>query len=84
MGKLVNLSVRVEPKLKAAFLAACRADRCSGAQVMRAALQTVVDAAHDPEGLQSQLRADANSPAPMGSPAHAMQLVRRVVAKFVR
>jgi len=77
------LTVTVEPELKKAYLAACREDGCSGAQVIRAAMQTIVDGSRDPDRLRAALRLDADHPVAPGSPAHAMQIVRRVTAELL-
>ena len=60
------LTVTVEPELKKAYLAACREDGCSGAQVIRAAMQTIVDGSRDPGRLRAALRLDVDHPVPPG------------------
>lgn len=82
MAKLVNLSVKVDAELKAAFLAACREDGCNGAEVLRFAMQTVVDASRAPDTFRAQLATDAAEPAPFHTRERMWQTVRRSVAEL--
>lgn len=84
MAKLVNLSVKVDAELKAAFRAACRTAGCSGAEVLRFAMQTVVDASRAPDAFRAQLDADAAEPAPLHTPERIQQTVRRSVAELFK
>lgn len=80
MAKRVNVSIPVTSELKAAFLATCREHGCSGAEVIRCAMQTVVDASRAPDAFRAQLAAAALDPAPLYTPERMKQTVRRAVA----
>lgn len=78
--KISSISVRVDPDLKRAFLAAARAHGCSGAQIVRAFIQAIVDGQHNPDSLCDQVRAAVKNPAPARTPESAFQLARRIAA----
>jgi len=82
VAKLVNMSFRVDAELKAAFIAVCREAGCSGAEVLRFAMQTVVDASRDPDSFRIQLAADTAEPAPFSTRERVHQTVRRSVAEI--
>lgn len=82
MAKMVRMSIPVDAELKAAFLAACRENRCSGAEVIRFAMQTVVDASRDPDAFRIQLATDTAEPAPFSTRERMHQTVRRSVAEI--
>ncbi|MBS5160027.1 MAG: hypothetical protein KHZ21_14155 [Klebsiella variicola] len=84
MAKLVSMSIRVDAELKAAFLAACGEAGCSGAEVIRYAMQTVVDASRDPNAFRIQLAADTAEPAPFSTRERMHQTVRRSVAEILK
>ncbi|WP_431225967.1 hypothetical protein ACQ86O_27525 (plasmid) [Serratia sp. L9] len=86
MVKLVNMSIRVDPELKAAFLAACQDDGYSGAGVIRFAMQTVVDASRDPDTFRAQIVTDTAEPAPfhIHTREWMCQTVRRFVAEIFK
>ncbi|HCN1280793.1 TPA: hypothetical protein N6L80_004752 [Escherichia coli] len=75
---MARLSVTVDDDLKRDFLAAAREYGCSGAALVRAFMQAVVDGGNDLDGLRDQVRADLEHPAPARTPAAALQLVRRI------
>ncbi|HCF5960846.1 TPA: hypothetical protein NIH67_005968 [Pseudomonas aeruginosa] len=83
MAKLVNMSVSVDAELKRDFLAAAREYGSSGAALLRAFMQAVVDGSRDLDGLRDQVRADLEHPAPARTPAAALQLVRRITADML-
>ncbi|OPJ92725.1 type II toxin-antitoxin system RelB/DinJ family antitoxin [Serratia marcescens] len=78
------MSIRVDAELKAAFLEACREAGCSGAEVIRFAMQTVVDASRDPNAFRAQLVTDTAEPAPFHTRESMRQTVRRSVAEIFR
>ncbi len=82
MAKMVRMSIPVDAELKAAFLAACRENGCSGAEVIRFAMQTVVDASRDPDAFRIQLATDTAEPAPFSTRERMHQTVRRSVAEI--
>ncbi|QTK32922.1 hypothetical protein [Xanthomonas citri] len=82
MAKMVRMSIPVDAELKAAFLAACRENGCSGAEVIRCAMQTVVDASRDPDAFRIQLATDTAEPAPFSTRERMHQTVRRSVAEI--
>ncbi|EDL7089089.1 hypothetical protein CT061_24240 [Salmonella enterica subsp. enterica serovar Agona] len=75
---MARLSVTVDDDLKRDFLAAAREYGLSGAALVRAFMQAVVDGGRDLDGLRDQVRADLEHPAPARTPAAALQLVRRI------
>lgn len=81
--KISSISVRVDPELKRAFLAAARADGCSGAQIVRAFMQAIVDGHHNPDSLCDQVRMAAKNPAPARTPESAFQLTRQIAADML-
>ncbi|MFT4171142.1 MAG: hypothetical protein QM639_01175 [Rhodocyclaceae bacterium] len=84
MAKPVNMSLRVDTELKAAFLAACRDEGCSGAEVIRSAMQAVVEASRDLDTFRAQLVTDTAEPAPFHTRESMRQTVRRSVAKIFK
>nr|WP_113869498.1 hypothetical protein [Brenneria salicis]NMN90918.1 hypothetical protein [Brenneria salicis ATCC 15712 = DSM 30166]RBP57628.1 hypothetical protein DES54_16223 [Brenneria salicis ATCC 15712 = DSM 30166] len=82
MAKMLRMSIPVDAELKAAFLAACRKNGCSGAEVIRFAMQTVVDASRDPDAFRIQLATDTAEPAPFSTRERMHQTVRRSVAEI--
>ncbi|MCC4618453.1 hypothetical protein LL972_21090 [Xanthomonas campestris pv. asclepiadis] len=82
MEKMVRMSIPVDAELKAAFLATCRENGCSGAEVIRFAKQTVVDASRDPDAFRIQLATDTAEPAPLSTRERMHQTVRRSLAEI--
>lgn len=81
--KISSISVRVDPELKRAFLAAARADGCSGAQIVRAFMQAFVDGHRNPDSLRDQVCSSAKNPAPARTPESAFQLTRQIAADML-
>jgi len=83
MTKMSTLSIRVESELKRAFLDAVRDDGCSGAKIVRAFMQAIVDGSRNPDDLRDQVRAAVENPAPDRTPEAAFQRTRRIAADML-